>query len=93
MNKETKTIIESLEAKAQLILLKEYSLKNKAQLGALVKFLYTKPINKEELKAVTDFYRFDSDFPFENDLIYNEFKEKLLDIASKNNVDIPKEIL
>lgn len=85
--------IEELEKDAKKKILKEYSLKQKAYLGALIKFLYSTQIDKTELKNLINFYRFDNTYTLEDDLIYNEFKDKLLTLAQKNNITIPENLL
>ncbi len=92
MNKEIKLLIETIEKEAEKIVLKEYTLKQKAQLGALTKFLTASNIDLEGLKKIIDFYRFDNDYTNEDDIIYNEYKTQLLDFAKKNNIQVPEEL-
>ena len=92
MKENLKSLIENTEKEAEKIVFKEYTLKNKAQLGALTKFLTASEVNQDELKTLINFYRFDNNYTIEDELIYNEFKEKLLALAEKNNVKVPQEL-
>lgn len=83
-------LIENTIKEAKRDLLKEYSLIQKAELASLIKLLVSSGVDEKELKALTDFYRYDNEFEEEDELIYTEFKNKLLDLAAKNNINVPE---
>jgi hypothetical protein len=83
-------LIENTIKEAKRDLLKEYSLIQKAELSSLIKLLVSSGVDEKELKTLTDFYRYDNEFEEEDELIYAEFKNKLLDLAAKNSINIPE---
>ena len=83
-------LIENTLKEAKKQLLKEYSLIQKAELSSLIKLLVSAGVDEKELKALTDFYRYDNEFEEEDELIYAEFKNKLLDLAAKHSINIPE---
>jgi|APHig6443717497_1056834.scaffolds.fasta_scaffold479807_2 hypothetical protein len=83
-------LIENVIKEAKRDLLKEYSLIEKAELSSLIKLLVSSGVDEKELKTLTDFYRYDNEFEEEDELIYAEFKNKLLDLAAKNNINVPE---
>ena len=83
-------LIENTIKEAKRDLLKEYSLIQKAELSSLIKLLVSAGVDEKELKALTDFYRYDNEFEEEDELIYAEFKNKLLDLAAKHSINIPE---
>ena len=83
-------LIENTIKEAKRDLLKEYSLIQKAELSSLIKLLVSSGVDEKELKALTDFYRYDNEFEEEDELIYTEFKNKLLQFALKHNITIPE---
>jgi hypothetical protein len=92
MNKELEKLLENTTKEAHELLLKEYTLKQKAKLGALIKFLAGAGVEQNDLKALIEFYRYDSNIDIEDNLIYNEFKNKLIQLAEKSNIEIPEEM-
>jgi len=86
MNKEK--LIKSVIKEAQKDLLKEYTLKQKTILTLLIKHLVTSGVDETEIKKITDFYSPDEGFQIEDELLYNEFKRKLLDLANSKNINI-----
>ena len=86
MNKEK--LIKSVIKEAQKDLLKEYTLKQKTILALLIKHLVTLGVDEKEIKKITDFYSPDEGFQIEDELLYNEFKRKLLDLANSKNINI-----
>ena len=86
MDKEK--LIKSVIKEAQKDLLKEYTLKQKTILALLIKHLVTLGVDEKEIKKITDFYSPDEGFQIEDELLYNEFKRKLLDLANSKNINI-----
>lgn len=88
---DKKKLIESTLKEAERDLLKEYALRQKAELTSLIKLLMTSGVDEKEMKNLTDFYRpNDKNFNIEDDLLYNEFKGKLLDLANEKGINLPE---
>lgn len=93
---DKKKLVEIIMKEAESEFLKEYNLRQRVKLSSFIKFLITAGVTPQEIKPITDFYSPSENFQHENfqaedELLYNEFKRKLLDLANAKNINIPDE--
>lgn len=76
------------------MILKEYSLKEKSKLVKLINYL--QPLVPEDsMEKVLDFYEYfdESYYEIENIAVYDEFMDSLKQLAEKNTIKLPEELL
>jgi hypothetical protein len=75
------------------MLLKEYSLMEKAKLVKLINYLQPL-VSEDKLEKILDFYKYfdESYYDIENKAVYTEFLSTLEKLASDNSIVLPEEL-